>query len=187
MVITYHGRNYFKIQSGNFTVLVDPTDSRSFRGANLILNTLKPSFVSPPQDDTFWVDHQGEYEVKDARVYGWSVGNEQEREKTLYRLTLDSITILILGHLSKEPSSALQENFAGSQIVIIPAGGKPYLSETAAAKLIRQIEPSLIIPSLFSDLKPFLKEIGGKYFKEEKLVLKSKDLKAGAMEIRHLI
>ena len=193
MVITHHGENYFKIQSGSFTVLVDPTDSRSFRGANLVLSTLKPSPVPAPEDlpvqasNTFFVDHQGEYEVGDALVYGVSTGVDKGDEKTAYRLTLEGIKVLILGHLSEEPSPEVQEHFKGVDVVIVPATGKPFLSEAAVAKLVRQIEPAIIIPSLSKNPKNFLKEMGeDKCPAEEKLVFKAKDLEPGKMEIKCL-
>ncbi|MBI4034228.1 MAG: MBL fold metallo-hydrolase [Candidatus Brennerbacteria bacterium] len=197
MVITYHGENYFKIQSGSFTVLVDPTDSRSFRGANLILSTLKPSAVPPPDPEgapsgsgAFFVDHQGEYEVKDAAVRGISAGGERALEKTIYRIVLEGIDLLVLGHLSKEPSPEIQESFKGAQVVIVPVG-KPFISEEVAAKLMRQIEPALVIPSLSNPaaagLKGFLRELGKeKCPTEEKLVFKAKDLEPGKLEVKCL-
>ncbi len=191
MVITHHGENYFKIQSGSFTVLIDPTDGRSFKGADLVLSTLKPSPIPPPGDDTFFIDHQGEYEVGDALVWGMSVGIDRGDEKTVYRIMLEGISVLVLGHLSHEPSPEAQEKFKGSQVVIIPVGGKPFMSEAVAAKLVRQIEPALIIPSLFNRAaagpKNFLKEVGkDKCLPEEKLVFKAKDLEPGKMEVKCL-
>ncbi len=189
MVITYHGDNYFKIQLSGLTILVDPTNGRSFRGADLILNTLKPSPVPPPTDETgcFWVDHQGEYEIKGVGVRSWSSGNEKGKEKTIYRITFDGISLLVLGHLTKEPDKEIQEYLSGADIVIIPAGGKPFISQSAAAKLMRQIEPSIVIPSLFKDPKDFLREFNQpKCAFEEKLVIRSKDLKPGAVEVRCL-
>lgn len=188
MVITYHGENYFKIQSGGFTALIDPTDSRSFRGADLILSTLKPSPVPMPKEEGgFWIDHQGEYGVKEAIIRGMSAGVDKGDEKTIYRLTLEDITVLILGHLGHEPSPEVQENFKGAQVVIVPAGGKPFISEAAAAKLVRQIEPALVIPSLTKNPKTFLKEMGkDKCPSEEKLTFKAKDLEAGKMVVRCL-
>jgi L-ascorbate metabolism protein UlaG (beta-lactamase superfamily) len=172
---------------------VDPTDSRSFRGANLVLSTLKPSPVPFPEDlpaqagDIFFIDYQGEYEVGGALVHGVSVGADKGDEKTVYRLTLEGIKILILGHLSQEPSPEIQENFKGADVVIVPAGGKPFISEAAAAKLVRQIEPAIVIPSLSKNPKNFLKELGeDKCPTEEKLVFKAKDLEPGKMEIKCL-
>ncbi|MCP6720137.1 MAG: MBL fold metallo-hydrolase [Patescibacteria group bacterium] len=189
MVITYHGDNYFKIQSGNITVLIDPTSGRSFRGADLILNTLKPSPVSSPIDgtDCFWIDHQGEYERKGIGVRGWSAGSEGGKEKTIYRVVFDEINLLVLGHLTKEPDKEVREYLSGADVVFIPAGGNPFISQSTAAKLIRQIEPSIVIPSLFKNPRNFLREFNQpKCDFEEKLVIKSKNLRPGTMEIKCL-
>ncbi|KKU94467.1 MAG: hypothetical protein UY26_C0001G0019 [Candidatus Jorgensenbacteria bacterium GW2011_GWA1_48_13] len=191
MVITYNGDNYFKIQSGNFTVLIDPGDRRSFRGANAVLSTLKPAEAVPDEGETFFVDNQGEYEVGDLALKGISLGYEGGAERTAYRFELEGIKVLVLGHLVKEPAAETQEYFHGADVVIAPAGGKPYLSETLVGKIVRQIEPALIIPTLFNPpaggLKNFLREFNkSECVPEEKLVLKAKDLKAGAMEVRCL-
>ena len=56
--------------------------------------------------------------------------------------------------------------------------------QQAIAKLIRQMEPSIIIPALYKDVKPFLKELDQTEVKpEEKLVIKKKDIIEKAMKI----
>ncbi|HXF44114.1 MAG TPA: MBL fold metallo-hydrolase [Candidatus Paceibacterota bacterium] len=187
MVISFQGGNYFKIQSGDFTVLVDPTDRRSIRGANVVLSTLKPAEIVPEGEVCFFIDNQGEYEIGELSVRGISIPGERSPVRTSYRLELEGIRLLVLGHLVKEPPAEVQENFHNVDVVIAPAGGKPYLAEASIAKLLRQIEPSVIIPALFKDLKGFVKEFSeGKCDLEDKIVLKAKDLKPGAMELRCL-
>jgi len=190
MIITYHGDNYFKIQSGSVSVLVDPTNQRSFKGATLILNTTKPASTDEPSDDqgVSWIDHQGEFEIQGIEVSGWSVGYEDGVEKTAFSLTLEGITVTVLGHLKKELLPELYEKFNGSDILIIPGGGRPWISPEIASKLIRQIEPGIIIPSLYKkDLKPFLKEFDGESPKlQEKLVIKKKDISPKDMTVECL-
>lgn len=189
VIITYHGDNYFKVQSGSLTVLIDPTNGRSLRGAGLVVNTVKPPLVSPSSETQgcFWINHQGEYEIGGIHVRGWSTGNEKGKEKTVYRLVFDGIDLLLMGYLTQEPESEIQEYLGGADVVILPAGGKPFVPQSVSAKLIRQIEPSVVIPSLFKNVKPFLKEFNrSECIFGEKLVLKKKNLKPGAMEIRCL-
>ncbi len=188
MVITYYGDNYFKIQSGDLTLLIDPINGRSFRGATAVINTTLPaSTEAPKENECFWIEHQGEYEVQGIRIDGWSAGNEDDTEKTIYRISFDDISIVVLGHLSKEPPQGLWEHLENPDVLIVPAGGKPWISQAAAAKLVRQIEPSIVIPSLASDQKLFLKELNqSSATKEEKLVFKKKDLVASAMTIKCL-
>lgn len=188
MVITYHGDNYFKIQSGNFTILIDPTNQRSFKGANLILNTLKPALVLPPnpteENAPFWIDHQGEYEIADALITGWNAGFSKDLERTIYKIDFDEIKIAVLGYLNKELDPKTQNLLGEIDIMILPAGGKPYLEETSAVKLIKNFEPAIIIPSLFKDLKGFVKNLNQNNCQpQEKLVIKKKDIDSDRSQI----
>lgn len=188
MIITYQGDNYFKIQSGDTSLLIDPTNQRSFKGTSLIVNTIKPSYVDyDGNTEIFWIDHQGEYEIKGISVRGWSAENDGGTEKTIYRITFDEIVISVLGHITSDPANEFFEYLENTDILIAPAGGKPFVSLPSIAKFIRQIEPSVIIPSLFKDIKPFLKEFAKESVpSDEKYVFKKKDLSPNAMEIRKL-
>lgn len=189
MIITYQGEDYFKVQSGNQTVLIDPENQRSLRGAAVAVSTLYPSPVPRPEDDEcFWIDHAGEYEVQGIHIEGWSAGNENGAEKTIYRIVFEEIVIVVLGHLTKEPPKEVQEHTEDADILIVPAGGKPWLPEAAAAKFVRQVEPAVVVPALFKDVKPFLKELnhGGAATPEEKFVFKKKDLSPKAMALKWL-
>ena len=155
MVITYQGENYFKIQAGDIIALVDSVNQRSFKGASFILRTDKPQSEPQAPDEPLTLSHQGEYEVRGVHINAWT-----ESGATIYRMNLDDLNVVILGRLAKEPSPETQEHLQDADILITPAGQKPYLSAQNAAKLVRQLEPSLVIPSFFDNLKPFLKEIG---------------------------
>jgi L-ascorbate metabolism protein UlaG (beta-lactamase superfamily) len=190
MVITYQGENYFRIQSGDTIVLIDPGNQRSFKGATLALHTLRPTLTEAPsgeeggQPTPFWIDHQGEYDVQGVSVRGWTTGWVRDEEHTAYRIVIDDISVVVLGYLTQELSAEVQGELVGADIVIAPAGGKPFIAVPAAAKLVRQIEPSIILPSLATDLKAFTKELGaGKIEPEEKLTVKKKDLAPKAMKL----
>ena len=69
--------------------------------------------------------------------------------------------------------------------MIIPGGGEPYIKQSDAAKLIRQIEPRMVIPSFFKvpglkrkseDASEFLKELGMKAEPVDKISIKHKEL-----------
>lgn len=188
MVITHHGGNYLKLQAGELSVLIDPLDQRSFRGTTVVLNTTLPAHTEPSEEATgrpVWIDHAGEYEVKEIEIQGWSTGHDGNTEHTAYRFRMDEITVGVLGHLTQDLPEDVREALTGVDILFVPAGGKPWLSETAAAKLARELEPSVVIPTLFKDLKPFAKAFGQASFTaEEKIVLKKKGLVPGALTLR---
>ncbi len=193
MVITYQGDNYLRFQSGATTILVDPTSQRSFRGANVIVNTVMPGTVSRPEEGgegerpPFWVEHQGEYEAQGIHIRGWSVGNNGKEEHTAYRIRFEEIEIAILGHLEKEPAADLIAAVKGVDVLVLPGGGKPFLAPDAAARAVRQIEPGAVIPTLGKETKQFLKELGQTSVSpEEKFVFKKKDIAPGTMTV-HLL
>ena len=182
MVISYQGGNYFKIQSGDFTLLIDPDNARSFKGANVVLNTVKPSIVAFPSDEEglVWIENQGEYEVKGARIEGWTLRGDGEEEKTAYVFEIEGIRTATLGRISKEPPPEVLENFEGLDILILPGGGGDYLSPEGAVKLIRKMEPKIFIPSLIAETpKKFFAALGETATPMEKLVIKKKDLEEG--------
>lgn len=190
MTITYHGENYVKLQSGNTTILIDPLNQRSFKGANLIINTTRPGEVESSLDnyDAFWIDHQGEYEVGGIRIKGWQNEWEEGRESTIYIIDFEGFRFLILGQIKKEPKLEIQEFAKDIDVAIVPGGGSPFLSESSVAKFLRQIEPAFIVPTLWEDdIKGLLKELNKDDCKtEEKLVIQKKDVKQGTMELRCL-
>lgn len=178
MVITYHGETYFKLQAGDLTVLIDPANQRSFKGANLILNTLKPALTPMPvEGDSIWVEHQGEYEVRGIEVRGWSAGQEKEKTKTFYRIIMDDLTVIVLGYADRLPSDDIQEYLSGADIALGPA--------VKGAVWVKQLEPAIIIPALSGkELDAFLKEAGEKTGQLlEKLVIKKKDIIPGKTKI----
>ena len=196
MVITYNGDNYFKIQSGEEAILIDPTNQRAYKGTVAVLNTKQPTLSPAPEaTEPFWIEHQGEYEIKGIRITGWSAEanknnkDNENSQRTIYKIEFDDINIGVLGYIEDEPSQEIQEFLKAVDIIIAPASGKPYLTPASLAKILRQIEPGIIIPSLFKkpdEIKQFLKELGQTPKEEEKLVIKKKDIVEKAMTVKVL-
>lgn len=177
MVITKQGESYFRIQNGETVLLIDPTNQRSVRGADIILNTITQTEGS----EGLVIDHPGEYEIKGIRIEGTVAG---DGGVTIYRIKWEDLVLGILGPVSKEPEAKSQLGLQGVDVLILPAGGKN-LSAAAAAKIVRQAEPALVIP--WGDLKAFTKEMGAETGSaENKLTFKKKDLSPKAMKIAAL-
>jgi len=189
MIITYQGNNYFKIQSSSTTIRIDPTDQRSFRGADIVVSTSRLTEIenSLKGKEVFWIDHAGEYEVSGVQTRGLQSASN-DVEKTIYRIDFENIRILILGFLEKPPKDELQEYLTNIDVILAPIGnGKELIKPAELAKFIRQLEPALIILSPAKNLKSFLKEFSKEKCKEEeKIVLRESDLREGEMDIRCL-
>ncbi len=186
MVITWYGKNCFKLQSGELVIVTDPFEKESnlspFRGrTDIIIRTVASLSNNRKQPaEAFEISYPGEYEVKNVSIKGWALpGNKDLR--SVYLIEFDELKIVLLGHLADENEiKNIQEYLEDADIVFVPAGGKPFIDTGVAAKLIRQLKPSLVIPTLFGDfkdLKPFLKELGKNDAEpQEKLTIGKKDL-----------
>lgn len=209
MVITFYGEGCFKLQSGDFVILTDPFDSSTGLTAprfksDIILKTLTSlpltnSFSlreisrreTIPQLINQLVAGPGEYQFKDAVVNGFLVANESSEKffKTIYVVKIEDISLGFLGHLSEIPEPAILEYLEEIDILFTPAGGAPFLGQQSVIKIIKQLEPKIVIPTFFklpglkrNATKPnfLLEELNGrkehKTENGEKLTIKKKDL-----------
>lgn len=192
MVITFYGENCFKFQVGDTSVLTDPVDSKSGLSSprfkyDALIKTLS---LFPPEEkgEELAIFGPGEYNFKDITVSGFLLENEVTEKilKTVYVAQMEDIKFGIMGHLAEMPQPSVMEHLEEIDVLILPGGGKPFIDQKHAVKLIRQIQPKIVIPTFFKvpglkrqadDLKEFLEEFNhGKREPQEKLTIKKKDL-----------
>lgn len=184
MIITYQGDNYFKLQNGGTVVLINPANQRSFKGAALVLSTDFPATAGEPdaEDKTIAISHQGEFEVQDIQVRGWSWRQEKGIEKTIYRLIFEDLKIIVLGDLDEPLSGEIQNACQQADIVLGPNNGR-------ISKWVKNLEPALIVPAFDkpADWQNFAKDFSHANDKpEEKITLKKKDLTPGKTAVQWL-
>ncbi|MBI3956006.1 MBL fold metallo-hydrolase, partial [Candidatus Gottesmanbacteria bacterium] len=93
----------------------------------------------------------GEYEVKGVGIVGVGVyhddtGGSERGKNTIYRIELDGISVVHLGDLGHELSSAQVDSLDGVDILLIPVGGFYTIDAASAAKVVGEIEPRIVIP-----------------------------------------
>lgn len=142
----------------------------------------------------------GEYEVSDISVIGIParahMDEEKTRNATMLKLVAGDLTILITGHVYPELDEHQLEAIGMVDVMIVPVGGNGYtLDPVGALKLIKDIEPKMIIPTHYADkslkyevpqqeLAAALKELGMEpKEKVAKLKLKHGDID----DVTHLI
>lgn len=185
MIISYLGEKYFKIQNGNFTILIDPVNQRSFRGADLILKTekeiddLNDDFKNEKNiEDYLLIDYQGEFEKKDLIGRGWTVNYEKNKLKTIYLLDFDEMKIAIFNNLKKSLDENIKDYFLGVDLVL-------GVFENELIPLLKDLSPALIILNENNKIvDDFLKSFNQKEKQIlDKLVLKKKDIVFGQTKI----
>lgn len=208
MIITYFGKQFFKIAQGELTLAFNPVSKNSKTGissrfgADIALITLNhPDYngaeqLSFGEREPFVIKGPGDYEIRDIFIKG-VVSNVELADpakngagkkyiNTIYLFTLDNISVAFLGALGEgELAKESREAIESPDILFIPVGGEGMLDAKAAAKLASTLEPRLIIPMDYDDksLRAFLKEMGDEAETVDKLTLKRKDLEGKEGEV----
>ena len=178
MVINYFGNGCFRLQSGDTSVLVNPDNNRL--KADVTLKTLVATAadaVSEPTEEVV-ISFAGEYEEKEIEILGFPVADESTDKflKTTYAVLWEGMKFVFLGHLSKPVDATLMEEFSEPDILFLPVGGGHFLEPEVAAKIAKQLEARIVIPSFYKDPAEFLKAFGKKGEEMDKFVFKQKDI-----------
>lgn len=94
----------------------------------------------------FRVYHAGEYEVRGLFVTGISAPKKDGTEHTIYRFDSEGMHVAYLGAIDRALTSKEQEQLGAIDILLLPAGGGAVLSASAAAEVVAQIEPRMVVP-----------------------------------------
>lgn len=203
MIITYFGKQFFKIQQGDLVIAINPIskDSKSDTKASRFGSAIALSTINHPDYNGFeMVSHgdivpleikgPGDYEVKDIFIKGImseTIINDKKYINTIYSMTIEGISICFLGAISKNKLDSDTLGKIGSpDILFVPVGNNDLLSPSDAHKLAVSMEPKVIIPMDYDEknLKAFLKETGqDKISPIDKFTIKSKELIGREAEI----
>ena len=199
MIVTYLGKQFFKLTHGDLTVAVNPISAnapcgvRSARfGANVALSSLShPDYngvdhVSHGDKNPFVISGPGEYEIGGMYIKG--IFNEstisgKAYANTMYEINWEGVKLCFLGALGRPLVARELEEIGTPDILFVPIGGKDVLSPKDAYKLSVALEATVTVPMDYGSdmekdaLKIFLKEAGYEGMKpKEKLPVKKKDL-----------
>lgn len=198
MHIQYFGLSSFKFITKEATLISDPFDKKSGltppRGSCDILvlsekdNPLY-SQKSGLSNNPFEAIDPGEYDVKGITIAGLPLKQDTavgSNYINIFLLESEDIRILNLTHIKDFNIKENElEDLGDIDILILPVGGHNVTDSSAAAKIVNQIEPSIVIPSHYQipgltipaeKLEKFTKEMGGKFEEMDKIIVKKKDL-----------
>jgi L-ascorbate metabolism protein UlaG (beta-lactamase superfamily) len=177
MVVNYFGNGSFRLQSGETSILLDPENNRL--KADMILRTITPADANAEDvSDAPTISFPGEFEIKGIEIVGFPIAGESTEKflKTAHAVTWEDMKFVFLGHLSAPIDATLVEEFAEPDVLILPVGGGHFLEPNIAAKLAKQLEAKIIIPSFYKSPDEFLKALGKKTEVADKFVFKQKDI-----------
>lgn len=206
MIISYLGHSCFKIVTKylgqDLEIITDPYDkSIGFRVPKMSADIVTISHHHDDHDNAmavsgniesnpFIIDQSGEYEIKGVFVTGipsYHDGKEgQDRgENIIYRYDIEGLILVHLGDLGHDLSDNQLDKLGNVDILMIPVGGTYTLNASAASKVVRQIEPRIVIPMHYKaeklklkldSVNAFRKEMGGQAETEKKLKITKSNL-----------
>lgn len=102
------------------------------------------------------VDMPGEYEVNNISVFGLQArahtDEADQRSAIVYKITWGETRLLVTGHVYPELTEDELENIGLVDIMFVPVGGNGFtLDGIGALKLIKQVEPKLVVPTYYAD------------------------------------
>ena len=205
MIITYFGKQFFKIQRGEMVLAFNPVSKASKTGVSAhfgadiaLVSVNHPDYngleqLSHGERMPFAITGPGDYEVKEIFIKGVLLSALIAGKKyinTIYIFSVDNINIVFLGALNSlvdgEISKEAREAINSPDILFVPVGGGGLLDAKSAAKLVSSLEPKMVIPMDYDSLslKAFLKESGEEKAEVvDKLTLKLKDLEGKEGEV----
>lgn len=179
MDLQFYGANCMSLSYKGTRIIVD--DNLAQLGAKAVtkpddvaLYTMRSKEQSPAR---LRFGGPGEYEVADISIIGISArshmeADEKNREATMFKLIMGEHSVLFTGHIYPELDDAQLEAIGMVDVMAVPVGGNGYtVDPVGALKLIKAIEPKLVIPTHYADkslkfpvpqqeLATALKEIG---------------------------
>ncbi|HEY5442071.1 MAG TPA: MBL fold metallo-hydrolase [Candidatus Saccharimonadales bacterium] len=158
MELQFYGANCIGVTYKGTRIIIDdnlatlsaksvtkPTDVALFTGPHEAGKEARLSFDAP-----------GEYEVSDISVIGIAARSHLEEEgkvgATMFKLVAGELSLLITGHIYPQLSDAQLEAVGMVDLLVVPVGGNGYtVDPVGALKLIKAIEPKLVVPTHYAD------------------------------------
>ena len=178
MVLTYFGNGAFRLQSGETSILTNPENNRLKADVALRTLVMAEDPLAGEGDKEQAIAFPGEYEIKGIEIFGYPIAGESTEKflKTAYAVYWEDMKFVFLGHLSGLIDAALMEELLAPDILVLPVGGGHFLEPEVAAKVAKQLEARIVVPSFYKSPDEFLKALGKKAEKMEKFVFKQKDI-----------
>lgn len=153
MELKFYGANCIKITTKKASIVIDDTLESAGKKSivtdkDIVLSTNK--VLKYADGGYFKVDSPGEYEVSEISIKGIpsKMHLDPEKPSTMYSLHINGLSLAIVGHSEGKLSEKQLEEFGVVDILIVPVGGGGYTLDTVEAlKLIKELEPKIIIPT----------------------------------------
>lgn len=171
MDVTYLGHASFKLRGKTATVITDPFDSSvgfPFPAASADIITVSHSHsdhaniakiqATGRRSQPFVITAPGEYEILGVSVRAIPVFHDDQQGKLrgknlIMIITIDGVHLVHLGDLGHSLTEAQVEDIGPVDVLMVPVGGVFTIDPQAAASVVENLDPSIVIPMHFRSEK----------------------------------
>lgn len=161
MEIEYFGANAVRVTTKKASFTFD--DNLADLGAKSITKAGDIALFSGPHGEPaveikLVIDQPGEYEVSDVSIQGVGarahIDEPDQLSAVMFKLVGEDIRLAAVGHIYPELNDEQLEALGTIDILLIPVGGSGYtMDPVGALKVIKKIEPKIVIPTHYEDSK----------------------------------
>ena len=184
MDITWLGHSCFRIKGSHATVITDPySPGLGYSLGKPTARIVTVSHQHPGHSYTQGIGGEprlvirpGEHEISGVLIIGIATFHDEEKGKergrnTVYLMEVDGVSICHLGDLGHVLTTGQVEELDNVDVLLLPVGGVSTINASAAAAVVRQLEPKVVVPMHYKtealnreleSVERFLKEMGVK-------------------------
>lgn len=158
MDVQFYGANCIVLNVKNNRIVID--DNLAALGGKTVSKADDIALFTGPHaanvSAKIVLDSPGEYEVADVSVFGIAAQAHLDAggttNATMFKLHYGDLNIGIVGHIYPDLSESQLESLGIIDVLFVPVGGNGFtLDPVGALKIIKKIEPKLVIPTHYDD------------------------------------
>jgi L-ascorbate metabolism protein UlaG (beta-lactamase superfamily) len=159
MDVQFYGANCVSLTYKGSRIVID--DNLADLGAKSVTKPDDVALFTGPHGSAtssarLTFDSPGEYEVSDVSVVGIAarahIDEPETLNATMFKLSTGEVSILVAGHIYPDLTADELEAIGIIDLLIVPVGGTGYTVDSVGAlKLIKEIEPKLVVPTHYAD------------------------------------
>jgi L-ascorbate metabolism protein UlaG (beta-lactamase superfamily) len=160
MELQFYGANCLKINTKNVSVVIDDNlkelGGKSVAKKGDVVIATNTEVKKFPDGLKLVINTPGEYEVSGVSVQGITarahMDTEEEKTAVIYKIVVGDVRLVVAGHIFPELSDEQLEAIGTIDVLVVPVGGNGYtLDGIGALKLIKDLDPKLVIPTHYAD------------------------------------
>ncbi len=159
MELQYFGGNCIKLTTKEASIVID--DNLEQLGLKSIVKpndiTLHTNSADELEDKAhFAINRPGEYELSNISIIGipaqLHIDEKGTNKAVIYKIVVGDIRVVVVGHIYPELDEKQLEQIGMMDILVVPVGGNGFtLDSKGAQKLIKDIDPKVVIPTNYAD------------------------------------